>query len=322
LKEEMFEDADSEDTGDVLPEPVSNDTNEEDLFYFARLSNHYICLVKASTPVAKPSRHIMQYPIIADSGANFHMFKDREFFETLHPATGHVILGDGKTSLSIKGVGTVKCKIGSNILRIENVRYIPDLAESIYSLFLHIKCPHHGLHSSFDTGLFIVFSEFRTKAIVGNDDFYLDAVPVLNNDHPDPCSESSHHCNDNTTNTDSFCHNMKIFQEDIFQECHKLDNLLSSLRRYYKEVKTKRQLNLDVPAGFRKSSQLQQQFRSITPPRKSSLLSSYEHLNLINEASSQIPIPENCSPNQTVDQTVESTDYIANNSSMAVVPIL
>ncbi len=157
---------------------------------------------------------------------------------------------------------------------------------------------------------------------MGNDDIYLDAVPVLNNDHPDPCSKSSHHCNDNTTNTDLFCHNMKIFQEDIFQECHKLDNLLSSLCRYYKEVKTKRQLNLDVPAGFRKSSQLQQQFRSITPPRKSSLLSSYEHLNLINEASSQIPIPENCSPNQTVDQTVESTDYIANNSSMAVVPIL
>jgi hypothetical protein len=117
LKKEMFEDAVSEDAGDVLPEPVSNDTNEEELYYFARLSKHYLRLVKASTPVAKPSRHIMKYP---------------------HPAAGHVLLGDGKTSLSIKGVGTVKYKIGSNILRIENVRYIPDLAESIYSLFLHI----------------------------------------------------------------------------------------------------------------------------------------------------------------------------------------
>jgi hypothetical protein len=116
LKEEMFEDAVSEDAGDVLSEPPSSDTNEEDLYYFARLSNHYLCLVKASPPAAKPSRHIMQYPIIADSGANFHMFKDREFFETLHPATYHVILGDGKMSLSIKGVGMVKCKIGSNVL--------------------------------------------------------------------------------------------------------------------------------------------------------------------------------------------------------------
>jgi hypothetical protein len=45
-------------------------------------------------------------------------------------------------------------------------------------------------------------------------------------------------------------------------------------------------------------------------------------LNLINEATSQIPIPNNCSSNQTVDQTVEPTNHIANNSSMAVVPIL
>jgi hypothetical protein len=72
---------------------------------------------------------------------------------------------------------------------------------------------------------------------VGNDDIYLDAVPVLNHDHPDPCSESSHYCNDNTTNTDSFCRNMKIFQEDIFQECHKLDNLLSSLRDTTRKLK-------------------------------------------------------------------------------------
>ena len=50
----------------------------------------------------------MQYPIIADSGANYHMFKNREFFETLHPASGNVFLGDGKTVLAIKGIGTVK----------------------------------------------------------------------------------------------------------------------------------------------------------------------------------------------------------------------
>jgi hypothetical protein len=70
------------------------------LHYFARLSNHYLRLVKASPPVNMPSRHQMQFPIIAESGANFHMFKERAFFETLLPASGQVILGDGKTSLS------------------------------------------------------------------------------------------------------------------------------------------------------------------------------------------------------------------------------
>jgi hypothetical protein len=49
----------------------------------------------------------MKFPIIEDSGANFHMFRDRDFFETLHPASGQVILGDGKTTLPIQGIGTI-----------------------------------------------------------------------------------------------------------------------------------------------------------------------------------------------------------------------
>lgn len=53
----------------------------------------------------------MQFPIIADSGANFRMFKVREFFEMLNPASGNVILGDGKMALSIKGIGTISVRI-------------------------------------------------------------------------------------------------------------------------------------------------------------------------------------------------------------------
>jgi hypothetical protein len=37
----------------------------------------------------------MKYPIIADSGANFHMFREREFFVSLAPADEYVFLGDG-----------------------------------------------------------------------------------------------------------------------------------------------------------------------------------------------------------------------------------
>jgi hypothetical protein len=141
------------------------------------MMNHFLRLVKSS-PDTTASRHSVQFPIIADSGANYHMFRDLEFFESLSPASGDVILGDGVNRLKIQGVGTVKCRIGENILSIDGVRYIPDLAESIYSLFLHIKYPGHGLRSSFDSGLDIVFPEFSTKAVISHNDIYLDAVPL------------------------------------------------------------------------------------------------------------------------------------------------
>ncbi len=54
--------------------------------------------------------------MIADSGANYHMFGDPAFFEFISPATGNVLIGDGKTSLPILGVGTVKCLCGDQEL--------------------------------------------------------------------------------------------------------------------------------------------------------------------------------------------------------------
>jgi hypothetical protein len=178
ITEETFEDAVSDNITDGNTEDCSNDTNEADLLYFARMTNHYLHLVKVSSSLFATSRHDMKYPIIADSGANYHMFKEREFFDSIRPANGQVFLGDGKTKLSVKDIGTVRCKIGDNVLCLDNVRYIPDLSESIYSLFLHIRSPGHGLHSTFDDGLFILFPTFRTKAILGTDDIYLDASPI------------------------------------------------------------------------------------------------------------------------------------------------
>ncbi len=71
--EETFTDAASEEVTELLSDSNGNDTNEESLYYFARLTNHYLRLVKSSDDVFS-SRHPMRYPIIADSGANFHMF--------------------------------------------------------------------------------------------------------------------------------------------------------------------------------------------------------------------------------------------------------
>lgn len=145
---------------------------------FARVSNHYLHLVKNSSNVVPEHRHSMSFPVIVDSGANYNMFKDHEFFDFISRASGTVLLGDGTTTLPIKGVGTVTCKIGDYVLQIPQVQYIPDLSESIYSLFVHIQTPNHGVQSSYDKGLFLQFPEFTTQAVIGRDDIYLDVHPI------------------------------------------------------------------------------------------------------------------------------------------------
>jgi hypothetical protein len=60
---------------------------------------------------------------------------------------------------------------------VEGVRYVPDLSESIYSLFVHFKCPRHGIHSSFEDGLQVSFPEFTTDVIIGENDINLNAIP-------------------------------------------------------------------------------------------------------------------------------------------------
>jgi hypothetical protein len=137
-------------------------------------------------------------------------------------------------------------------LSINNVRWVPDLSESVYSLFLHIQCPNHRVSSSFENGLTIYFPEFHTQAIVGTTDIYLDAVPCY-----EVMSTSVDLQEIDTTPVSSTCNHITQFQTDIDIESSKIDQLLLSLRRYYNDVKTKRQLNLEVPAGFRRRTQWQ-----------------------------------------------------------------
>jgi hypothetical protein len=242
----------------------SNDTNEDSLYYFAHLTNHYLQLVKSSSILDMQSRHPMKFPNIADSSTNFHTFKEKEFFDTLHPASGTVLLGDGQTTLMIEGIRTVKSKIGENTLIIPGVCYIPSLVETIYSLFVHIQHPGHGLYSSFEDGLFIKFSTFQTRAIVGDNDTYIDTLPLQ--DNPSSISSDLRSLTSNPLMSDTaFCTQV---QDAIVEETKALESILCSLRRYYSEVKTKRQLGLEVPASFRSSSTLQQNFCCFTPPRR------------------------------------------------------
>jgi hypothetical protein len=276
MTEEVFEDANSaEDLLSVIDDASpGNDTNEDSLYYFARLSNHYLRLVNSSSTSTSSPRHNMKYPVIADSGANYHMFKEKEYFSTILPSTGNVILGDGKTSLTIKGVGTVQCQVGNNILTLHNVRYIPELSESIYSLFQHIQCPGHSLDSSYEGGLYINFPSFNTKAIIGQHDIYLDVQPLSTNVADDS----------KTYSTSVICRDITEFQQDLQVETDRLDNILQDLRHYYLEVKTKRQLGFDVPAGFRQSSNHQKELVIQTPPRKTKSQLDIPSLSIINDS--------------------------------------
>jgi len=277
MTEDIFEDpvnaVDSAECADCVDDPMHNDTNEADLLYFACVTNHYLRLArKISADASDQVHHKMPFPIIADSGANFHMFREHQFFDTLSPTTGTVILGDGKTSLSILGVGTVKCYIGENVLSIPNVRYVPDLSESIYSLFQHIQLPNHALHSTYEDGLFIQFPNFKTKAIIGTHDIYLDAKPFHSSgDSTTTCFQPG-----DIGTSSNFCHHLQNFQQELCSETKYIDTILQRLRQYYAEVKSKRQLNLEVPAGFRKITQHQKDYNEVSSsqilPTSSSLL--------------------------------------------------
>jgi hypothetical protein len=195
-------------------------------------------------------------------------------------------------------------------MQIDNVRYVPDLSESIYSLFLHVRTPHHGLQSSFETGLYINFPDFQTKAIISSDDIYLDALPARV-DLSDHQSESSFGlASDSPT-----CKHITQLSDPITIESKKDNNLLINLRQYYDEVKTKRQLNLEIPAGFRHQNTLQRQIRD---------------LQLSNEPSSLLdpPNPENRISPVELDQPTDNDTAVIeptslpNESSKVSVPIL
>jgi hypothetical protein len=77
ITEELFEDAAMEEPVFDSEDNITNDTNDDVLAYFTRMSNHYLWLARAYPISTSVSRHPMKYPITADSGANHHMFKER-----------------------------------------------------------------------------------------------------------------------------------------------------------------------------------------------------------------------------------------------------
>jgi hypothetical protein len=193
------------------------------------------------------------------------MFRDREFFIDIKPFDGFVILGDGCTKLPIEGIGSIAITIDDHYLIIPDVRFAPSLSESIYSLLQHIKQPGRGLQSSFETGLHISFPGFITAAIVGQHDIYLNGVP-MHTSTPIGLTDSLHSTGVNSE-INVCCHATQS-TSSIESQSKDMANLLKSLRRYYESVRSHRELNIPVPAGFRQRNHLQQLYHSFTPPRK------------------------------------------------------
>ncbi|MFN9980444.1 MAG: hypothetical protein ACK53Y_11040, partial [bacterium] len=108
------------------------------------------------------------------------------------------------------------------------------------------------------------------------------------------------------------------FDSTVSLPFKKQDNLLHTLCQYYDEVKTKRQLNLNVPAGFRNNSSLQRQvldfrLQNTSPP----------DLSLPDITSSTTESQEELSLQQASNIMDEiGKDSLTNSSSSVKVPIL
>ena len=100
--------------------------------------------------------------------------------------------------------------------------------------------------------MFVIFPQFRTKATIRKDDIYLDFLPLQENILEDCSDLSSIH----SPNSEK-CHHVTEFHQNLDQEISYLNKLLHHLREYYSIVKTKRQLGMDVPAGFRRNTKQQ-----------------------------------------------------------------
>jgi DNA-binding SARP family transcriptional activator len=92
------------------------------------------------------------------------------------------------------------------------------------------------------------------NAIPGNDDIKNDISTVL----------ASHQQHIQYSHQDSVCRHIKQFEEALDSESTRVDNILTTLRQYYKDIKTRHQLYLEVPAGFRQESILQHQVLEMT----------------------------------------------------------
>jgi hypothetical protein len=165
----------------------------------------------------------------------------------------------------------------------------------------------------------LTFPTFNTQAIIGKDDLYLDAVPMLPGPSNVPFSTSSfHRLSENTVITE--------FQKEVLNETDQLDNLLLHLRQYYDTIKTKHQLQFEVPAGFCQASIHQRERNSYRLSQQSNAPLDLSSLNIDDapldkvDSSHDIEQSQETSLNSSTSNEIPESN-INTNSSTDTVPI-
>ena len=87
--------------------------------------------------------------MILDSGATHHMSGNRDLFDSYSPLTSlqQVILGDGRTTTKIHGIGTIDYLVDGHRILLHNVYYVPGIVDTLYSVKQHIKFLHCSFHA-------------------------------------------------------------------------------------------------------------------------------------------------------------------------------
>ncbi len=166
------------------------------------------------------------------------------------------------------------------------------------------------MQSSFDTGLFLTFPTFSTKAIIGEHDIYLDPSLGHNVDLSylqSPLASS--------LSSASICRALTQVDNNPNIKPTKQDHLLNQLCQYYKDIKTKRQLNLEVPVGFCQNNQLQRNVKEFMVSLPSKVDSDLEISDDI-----FLPLLDQNVVSDTID--ISEPSPLSDSSSPSQVPII
>ena len=90
---------------------------------------------------------INKYRFVLDSGAYPHMCKHPELFINMQPTTDQsVTLADGKSTTPVRGIGNIKIQLKNNTITLDNVLYVPQLSESLFSAKKHQEQQGNYIH--------------------------------------------------------------------------------------------------------------------------------------------------------------------------------
>ncbi len=147
---------------------------------------------------------------------------------------------------------------------------------------------------------------------MGHHDINLDARPINVSSSLEPTIDNSSSYAGRDTDC---CRHVQQDSAIVDETIKSGDHLLNSLRQYYSDVTTKRQLNMETPAGFRQNTNLQKLFNEFLPPTNSSASGS----TLVPDSSSLFPTTTDTASSVTLPTTPFPS---TNTSSSAQCPIL